>query len=82
MTEPEPSNVRDVDTFCRVGEALFGSSWQGDLGRGLNINERTIRRMAAGDMPVSAGVWRDIAALCATRGKSLEQWAATLAAGY
>jgi plasmid maintenance system antidote protein VapI len=82
MTEPEPSKVLDADTFCRVGEALFGSNWQGDMARALGINERTIRRMVAGDMPVSAGVWRDIANLCVTRGKSLETWAAALAAGH
>lgn len=34
------------ELFARAGRALFGDEWQVPLARRLNINERTVRRIA------------------------------------
>lgn len=34
------------DLVCRAGHALFGEEWQSPLARMLDVNDRTIRRIA------------------------------------
>ncbi|AWB20853.1 hypothetical protein DA075_07950 [Methylobacterium currus] len=55
------------ETLRRVGAALYGTQWQSDLARALNISDRQVRRWASGEGRVPAGVWSDIAALCEAR---------------
>jgi hypothetical protein len=38
--------------FCAIGEALYGTQWQGDLAIALDIDKRNIRRWAAGGREV------------------------------
>lgn len=57
----------DVDLFRRAGEALYGPQWQRALARALgplhpagarpSIDDRYVRRIAAGDKPVPAWMW-------------------------
>lgn len=35
------------DLVCRAGTALFGREWQAPLAALLNVNDRTIRRIAS-----------------------------------
>ncbi|GAW42436.1 hypothetical protein SH203_02852 [Brevundimonas sp. SH203] len=35
------------DLVCRAGAALFGREWQAPLAALLNVNDRTIRRIAS-----------------------------------
>jgi len=50
-----------------VGNACFGATWQAPLVAALNVNERTIRRWAAGDMPVPLGVLQQLGDIAAAR---------------
>jgi hypothetical protein len=50
-----------TELFCATGAALYGpTSWQRELGRKLDVNERQIRRWAAGEYAPPPGVWRDL----------------------
>jgi len=40
-----------------AGTVLFGPYWQRELARALSVNDRTVRRWAAGDYPVPQGIW-------------------------
>lgn len=55
------------DHLERAGKVLFGDRWQTDLGRAINVADRTVRAWVAGDRRPSAGVWADIAALLRQR---------------
>jgi hypothetical protein len=49
------SQVTDNPTITEIGVDLYGSCWQRELAKALGVNERTVRRWAAG-----GGVPRDI----------------------
>lgn len=51
----------------RVGEALFGERWQSSLARDLAVSDRTMRRWAAGDVPIPHAVAVDLVAVLVSR---------------
>ena len=63
----------DVDLFRRAGEALYGPQWQRALARALgalhpdgarpSIDDRYVRRLAAGERPVPGWMWGAIGEL-------------------
>jgi len=56
-----------------AGKSLFGERWQTDLARELGLSDgRRIRQWMAGDRPIPAGVWADIAGLLLHRQTSLQ----------
>lgn len=71
----------DVDLFRRAGEALYGQQWQRALARALGplhpdgpreaIDDRYVRRLAAGDKPVPAWIWSALARLLTAERQSL-----------
>lgn len=68
----------DHQTLCAIGQVLYGTQWQSQLARDLGISLRTAQRWARGQYPIPPGVWRDLAALCDTRGNDLLDWAERL----
>lgn len=40
--------MNNVEKMARVGEMVYGNNWQSPISRALGINDRTIRRYAAG----------------------------------
>lgn len=50
-----------------MGNACFGREWIAELIAALRVNERTVRRWAAGDMPVPPGVLRELGDIAAAR---------------
>jgi hypothetical protein len=55
------------DQLERVGNLLYGTRWQSDLARALEVNDRRVRQWMAGERPIPAGVWADVAVLLRTR---------------
>lgn len=51
------------DELAQAGRALFGERWQSPLARALGMGDRHMRRLAAGETPVSAGIARDVTRL-------------------
>jgi len=70
-----------VDLFRRSGEALYGPQWQRALARALGpmhpdgpreaIDDRFVRRLAAGDRSVPRWIWLALAGLAAAQRESL-----------
>ena len=61
-----------ADDLRKSGEALFGSTWQSELARQLGINDsRRVWQWLAGDRPIPAGIWLELAELAKARGESL-----------
>jgi len=46
--------------LSEVGETLYGSRWQTDLSRALDVSDRTVRRWVAGTDDVPPGVYDDL----------------------
>ena len=59
MTSPE--------LIRAIGEALYGSQWQTDLGDALGGNRRTVSRWQSGRYEPQPGVWDDLEALLSER---------------
>lgn len=55
-----------------TGEALWGPLWQREMSRSVGVNERTVRRWAAGVSPVPSGVWVDLMRLSQERAAALD----------
>ena len=63
----------DPNLLAEAGVALYGPSWHGPLADDLGVNLRTMRRWAAGKMPVPTNIVREILALLqALRGSVCE----------
>ena len=50
-----------------MGQLLFGSDWKLPLAVALDVNERTVRRWAAGTTAIPDGVDTDIGELASQR---------------
>ena len=50
-----------------AGRALYGQTWQTQLGNALGTDSRRIRQWIAGERPVPVGVWADIKMLAEQR---------------
>lgn len=70
--------MNETELLNLTATALYGAQWQNALARALSINERTVRRWAAGEAPVPIGVWNDISELIADRVTELRDLRKTL----
>ncbi len=62
---------REKITEC--GIALYGQTWQTQLGNALGTDSRRIRQWLNGARPVPAGVWIDIKLLAEQRKKQIDE---------
>ena len=58
--------------LSQAGQALYGPRWQSELGRDLDIDDRTMRRWVAGDSPVPSGVTVDLLRLLTQRAADID----------
>ena len=70
----------NAQTFTTAGQTLFGSVWQRELARTLELNERSIRYYAAGTRAIPETIQPRLVALltakaqiCATLANKLER---------
>ena len=56
-----------TNLITEVGRALYGARWQSEMARELSVNERTVRRWAAGEYDVPAGVLAELRAVSTKR---------------
>jgi hypothetical protein len=52
--------VTTPELIRAIGEALFGTRWQTDLGDHLGVNRRTVQRWLTGQDEPRPGVWADL----------------------
>lgn len=67
MTAMDRAKTWGPEQLARAGTLLFGTRWQSDLARAINVGDRRVREWAAGDARVPPGVWADIAGLLRQR---------------
>ena len=67
-----------AEELRRCGEALYGPRFQRELARALGVNERTIRRWAAGAWPVPPSVQQEIALLLKERAANATRLVASI----
>lgn len=66
-------NVDKINLFKKVGQALYGESWQADMVTALGLgNARRIRQWLSQDKPIPEGVWKDLHALLEDRKSDIE----------
>jgi ribosome-binding protein aMBF1 (putative translation factor) len=66
------------DLLARIGRALFGSYWQTALAAEIEVNERTVRRWAAGDSAIPDGIAAELARLLELRAMDIRYLLADL----
>lgn len=52
--------MKTTEQFCEIGALLYGTSWQAQISRDLNLDPRRIAQWKAGVRPVPQGVWADL----------------------
>jgi hypothetical protein len=65
--EADPRNLR------AAGEALYGTRWQSDLARDLEVAIRTVQRWDAGTHPVPETIWPELRELLGKRAATMLQ---------
>lgn len=61
-------------TLTTIGESLYGTAWQSDLARALDVAPRTMQRWVSGAAGIPE-IEAELAELCAVRGNELLQLA-------
>ena len=52
--------MTQAELFTRACTALWGGHWRAQAAVELQLNERTIRRIQAGDADIPPGVWHEL----------------------
>ena len=55
------------DLLTAIGRALYGDQFHRAMSAALDVNPRQLRRWIDGEYVPPAGVWADLAAICAER---------------
>jgi hypothetical protein len=64
--------------LVEAGEALYGSRWQTELARELDVSDRTIRRWATGATDMPPEVYLDLLRITQERAAALDDLAPRL----
>ena len=56
-----------------AGRALYGQTWQTQLGNALGTDSRRIRQWLANERPIPDGVWADIKLLAEQRKRQIDE---------
>lgn len=69
--------MTDTDRFRACGEALFGSTWQTEMARALDLSPESgiVRKMASGRANIAPHTWRKLSGLMRSRGMALQAMA-------
>jgi len=62
-----------AEKLTECGLALYGQTWQTQLGNALGTDSRRIRQWLAGERPVPIGVWTDIKLLAEQRKQQIDE---------
>lgn len=60
------------DLIMRVGESVFGLTWESDMAIALDVPENALRRWAKGEEPPKPGLYEELALFVAERRDELE----------
>jgi len=63
--------MNDIQKLEMIGVAMFGEQWQSAIAKKLGVNDRTVRRWAAGDIQISQNIFADLERALVQRQKDL-----------
>ena len=66
------------ELFREAGRLLYGEQWISDMAAALDVNPRHVRRLAAGETPVSSAIAGDVVSLLGQRKTALAAFIAQL----
>lgn len=52
--------MNDIQKLEMIGVAMFGEQWQSAIAKKLGVNDRTVRRWAAGDIQINQNIFADL----------------------
>ncbi len=52
--------MNDIQKLEMIGAAMFGEQWQSAIAKKLGVNDRTVRRWAAGDIQINQNIFTDL----------------------
>lgn len=52
--------MNDIQKLEMIGLAMFGEQWQSAIAKKLGVNDRTVRRWAAGDIQINQNIFADL----------------------
>ena len=65
--------MSEREKLTECGIALYGQTWQTQLGNALGTDSRRIRQWLAGERSVPVGVWADIKMLAEQRKRQIDE---------
>ena len=63
--------MNDIQKLEMIGVAMFGEQWQSAIAKKLGVNDRTVRRWAAGDIQINQNIFSDLERALIQRQKDL-----------
>ncbi len=52
--------MNDIQKLEMIGVAMFGEQWQSAIAKKLGVNDRTVRRWAAGEIQINQNIFADL----------------------
>ena len=63
--------MNDIQKLEMIGVAMFGEQWQSAIAKKLGVNDRTVRRWAAGEIQINQNIFADLERALMQRQKDL-----------
>ncbi len=63
--------MNNIQKLEMIGVAMFGEQWQSATAKKLGVNDRTVRRWAAGDIQINQNIFADLERALMQRQKDL-----------
>ena len=64
--------MNDIQKLEMIGVAMFGEQWQSAIAKKLGVNDRTVRRWAAGEIQINQNIFADLQRAIIERQRQLQ----------
>ncbi|EJB8464318.1 TPA: transcriptional regulator [Acinetobacter baumannii] len=78
MSEQIDSTHMTPEQLRQAGELLYGTQWQTDFARAIDVDARRVRQWLSGDRPIPKGLWTEVIELLNSNSKNTAAYAEKL----
>ena len=64
--------MNDIQKLKMIGLSMFGEQWQSAIAKKLGVNDRTVRRWAAGEIQINQNIFADLQRAIIERQRQLQ----------
>ena len=64
--------MNDIQKLEMIGLSMFGEQWQSAIAKKLGVNDRTVRRWAAGEIQINQNIFADLQRAIIERQRQLQ----------